>query len=161
MDSPATSIEAARAHHAEHGDMDGHTCLLVECALHGGFWQLEFIHADKKTSARANVMFIRYLHDLRQSSPNKFKELLVCIRSSLSTKIIEKLNRIPIDVLLPPRETCRKCGSRIEFTEREHGWNIEATKNGYCRALCQEEDGHDEQEKQGEEEAFFHNTPSY
>lgn len=32
--TPATSIAAARSHHAEHGDMDGHTCLLNACALH-------------------------------------------------------------------------------------------------------------------------------
>ena len=32
--TPANSIEAAREHHTKHGDMDGHTCLLAECALH-------------------------------------------------------------------------------------------------------------------------------
>ena len=30
----ANSKSAARAHHAKHGDMEGHTCLLRECALH-------------------------------------------------------------------------------------------------------------------------------
>jgi len=32
--TPANDIEEARKHHAKHGDMDGHTCLLNECALH-------------------------------------------------------------------------------------------------------------------------------
>jgi hypothetical protein len=34
MESPATSIAAAKRHHKRHGDMDGHTCLLSACALH-------------------------------------------------------------------------------------------------------------------------------
>jgi transcriptional regulator with XRE-family HTH domain len=33
-ETPGTSVEAARKHHAEHGDMDGRTCLLSACALH-------------------------------------------------------------------------------------------------------------------------------
>lgn len=33
-ENPATSVEAARKHHARHGDMDGKICLLSECALH-------------------------------------------------------------------------------------------------------------------------------
>ena len=27
-------VQAAIEHHQKHGDMDGHTCLLNECALH-------------------------------------------------------------------------------------------------------------------------------
>ena len=34
MKTPANDIESARKHHKQHGDMDGHTCLLAECALH-------------------------------------------------------------------------------------------------------------------------------
>lgn len=33
-ETPTNSVEAARRHHAVHGDMDGKTCLLAECALH-------------------------------------------------------------------------------------------------------------------------------
>lgn len=33
-DDPTTSVEAARRHHAKHGDMDGKVCLLTRCALH-------------------------------------------------------------------------------------------------------------------------------
>ncbi|KKK83564.1 hypothetical protein LCGC14_2792080 [marine sediment metagenome] len=32
--TPANDIETARRHHKRHGDMDGKTCLLSECALH-------------------------------------------------------------------------------------------------------------------------------
>lgn len=31
---PATSVRVAWVHHAKHGDIDGHTCLLGACALH-------------------------------------------------------------------------------------------------------------------------------
>jgi len=33
-ETPENSIEEARKHHKEHGDMDGETCLLNKCALH-------------------------------------------------------------------------------------------------------------------------------
>jgi len=32
--TPANDVETARKHHKKHGDMDGHICLLNECALH-------------------------------------------------------------------------------------------------------------------------------
>ena len=34
ISAPAMSVEGALNHHKEHGDMDGHTCLLARCALH-------------------------------------------------------------------------------------------------------------------------------
>ena len=32
--TPANDIQVAKEHHKKHGDMDGDTCLLSECALH-------------------------------------------------------------------------------------------------------------------------------
>jgi len=32
--TPENSVEEAIKHHKRHGDMDGHICLLNECALH-------------------------------------------------------------------------------------------------------------------------------
>ena len=41
-------VQAAIDHHEKHGDMDGHTCLLNECALH---YPISYIkHNSRKVS---------------------------------------------------------------------------------------------------------------
>lgn len=102
-----------------------------------GYWELEFVPDDNpETVARANALFIQYLHDLRESSPDKFRALILCIRGSNSQKILEKLEAV--DLTPPPRKICRGCGGPIDYTSYDWDWNIQAADDGFCGALCQE-----------------------
>ncbi len=102
-----------------------------------GYWELEFISEDNpETVARANALLIQYLHDLRESSPGTFRDLLLCIRGSNSQKILEKLDAT--DLTPPRRKICRACGGPIDYTSYDWDWNVQAADDGFCGALCQE-----------------------
>ncbi len=102
-----------------------------------GYWEFDFIQDDNpKTVARANALLIQYLHDLRESSPDAFRDLVLCILGSNSPRILEKLDAT--DLAPPPRKLCRACGGPIDYTSYDWDWNIQAADSGYCGALCQE-----------------------
>ncbi len=104
-----------------------------------GYWELNFIPAEPDDALRAKAMLIKELHDVRGSSPDKYKELLLCIRASSSARILEKLDRIPTEKLHPRRNRCQRCDGIIEYDDvSEPDWNLEAIEQGFCSALCLE-----------------------
>jgi hypothetical protein len=101
-----------------------------------GHWEVDYIRSDKETAVRANIMLIRHFRDLRETNPQQFKELLVCLRASGSDRIMGQIDTVDVDAL---RTDCRKCGGVIQRDVNEHEWNIQAVEDGYCRAMCKEE----------------------
>ncbi len=110
-----------------------------------GYWQLDFVEADPETAARANIMFVQYLHDLQETAPEALNGLTTCLKLSQDPEFVKKLGLVDLTKLIPRRETCRRCDGIIEYDDvSEHEWNLEAMKQGFCSALCLEYRG-DEQ----------------
>lgn len=106
-----------------------------------GYWELNYASASGEDATKGRLMFVAYLRDLKSSSPDAFKDLLGCIKASLSEKLGAKLDKADLTKLIPPRETCRRCGAPIPYNEslREHEWNVVAMDAGFCSEFCLKE----------------------